>query len=51
MESIGEFEFSRDDVIGRGGFGAVFKGKSKLVIFNIFLLCFLSQRMDHFRFV
>ena len=31
MESIGDFQFSRDDVIGRGGFGSVYKGTSKSV--------------------
>lgn len=34
MESVGEFEFNRKDLIGHGSFAVVFKGRHKEVIFR-----------------
>lgn len=34
MESVGEFEFNRKDLIGHGSFAVVFKGRHKEVIFT-----------------
>ena len=47
MESVGEYEYSKKDLIGHGAFAVVFKGRVKKV--NIFMNFVLSS--SYFAFV
>ena len=38
MESIGEYEYSKKDLIGHGAFAVVFKGRFKKVIKKWYLI-------------
>lgn len=40
METVGDFEYSRKDLVGHGAFAVVFKGRHRKVMEC--LLCFLS---------
>lgn len=40
METVGDFEYSRKDLVGHGAFAVVFKGRHRKVMEG--LLCFLS---------
>jgi len=51
METVGDFEYSRKDLVGHGAFAVVFKGRHKKVILNkrysllvwVGLLCIPSE--------
>jgi hypothetical protein len=34
METVGEYEFNPREMLGRGGFGVVYRGRHKTVIFD-----------------